>query len=245
MECHGKVDPMSISLEPDLPASPLVRGGKRTQASQLLSRLRADIVRGRLVPGERLVVSTLAERYDAGQTPMREALMRLVSEGFVTLEDQRGFSVAPVSREELIDLTAARADLDALALRASIEHGDDNWEAALLAAWHRLQKIPKIADDGVTIHPEWEERHSAFHAALVGACPNRVLLQMRAMLYERADRYRRLSVRYLRAPRDDKREHEEIMQAALARDASRAERLLKTHLHLTAKILLDEIELEA
>ena len=228
--------------EDDLPAAASARGGKRTQVSQLLSRLRNDIVCGRLPPSDRLVVAALAESYDVGQTPVREALMRLVSEGFVTLEDQRGFSVAPVSREELVDLTSARADIDGLALRASIEHGDDAWEAALLGAWHRLQKMRKIADDGLTIEATWEERHAAFHTALVAACPNKVLLQLRAMLYERADRYRRLSVRYLRVPRDDRGEHEAIMKAALARNAEEAERLLKAHVHTTAKILLDEID---
>ena len=148
-------NPMPNLTEDDLSAPASARGGKRTQVSQLLSRLRNDIVCGRLPPSDRLVVATLAESYDVGQTPVREALMRLVSEGFVTLEDQRGFSVAPVSREELVDLTSARADIDGLALRASIEHGDDAWEAALLGAWHRLQKMHKIADDGLTIEARW------------------------------------------------------------------------------------------
>jgi GntR family carbon starvation induced transcriptional regulator len=231
-----------MDADASTPAAPS-SGGKRTQASHLLSRLRTEIVCGRLPPGERLVIATLAEAFDAGQTPIREALMRLASEGFVTLEDQRGFSVAPVSREELVDLTATRAEIDGLAIRASIECGDDHWEAAVLGAFHRLQKINKIADDGLSIQAEWEERHKNFHSALVAACPNKVLLQLRAMLYERADRYRRLSVRYLRAPRDDRAEHEAIMKAALARDVAAAEQLLKAHTHCTAKILLDEIDL--
>lgn len=220
---------------------PPLLGGKQTRASQLLSRLRAEIISGRLAPGERLVVSTLAETLGAGQTPVREALMRLASEGFVVLEDQRGFSVAPVSRDELLDLTSARAELDALALRWSIQCGDDNWEASLLGAFHRLQKSTKIAGDG-SIQADWEERHRTFHEALVGACPNKVLLQVRTTLYERAERYRNLSVRYLRAPRDDRGEHEAIMNAALARDTAQAEQLLKTHILRTSEILLGEID---
>jgi DNA-binding GntR family transcriptional regulator len=112
----------------------------------------------------------------------------------------------------------------------------------VLGSFHRLQKLKKLTDDGQLIEPAWEERHRAFHAALVSACHNKVLLQVRATLYERADRYRRLSVRYLRAPRDDLGEHEAIMKAALARDAARAEFLLKAHLEQTSKILLDELD---
>ena len=232
---------MQSSTETEATAIAPVRG-KRTQATQLLSRLRTDIVWGRLAPGERLVVSTLSEAYDAGQTPVREALMRLASEGFVLLEDQRGFSVAPVSRAELVDLTAARAEIDALSLRSSIQHGDDNWEATLIGAWHRLQKMRKIREDGVTIDPEWEQRHSAFHEALTGACPNKVMLQIRAMLYQRADRYRRLSVRYLKAPRNDQGEHEALFKATLARNSELAEALLKEHIHTTSRILFEELD---
>ncbi|MGH8788419.1 MAG: GntR family transcriptional regulator [Cupriavidus necator] len=213
---------------------------KKTQATQLLARLRSDIVRGHMPPGERLVISALAEALDAGQTPIREALMRLVSEGLVTLEDQRGFSVAPVSRSELLDLTATRAEIEALALRWAIQQGDDNWEAGLLGAYHRLQKAHKLASDGLTIDPAWEERHNHFHAMLVGACSNKVLLQLRAQLYDRADRYRNLSTRYLKAPRDDLGEHEAIMKAALSRNCAEAERLLKAHIHLTVEIILAE-----
>lgn len=228
------------SLEASSSSSGAAPAGKRTQATQLLARLRNDIVRGHMPPGERLVISALAESIGAGQTPIREALMRLVSEGLVTLEDQRGFSVAPVSRSDLLDLTAARAEIEALALREAIERGDDNWEAAVLGAYHRLQKAHKLSDDGHSIDPDWEERHNHFHAMLVGACSNKVILQLRAQLYDRADRYRQLSTRYLKAPRDDLGEHEAIMNAALARNSAEAERLLKLHLHRTAQIILAE-----
>ena len=217
-------------------------GSRKTRTTQLLPLLRAEIISGRLAPGERLVLSTLAESFDAGQTPLREALLRMASEGLVVLEDQRGFTVAPVSREELIDLTSARAELDALALRWSIEHGDDHWEAALLGAFHRLQKSSKTAPESRSIESEWQERHTAFHAALVAACPNKVILQFRASLYERAERYRHLSVRYLRTPRDDVGEHEAMMKAALERDTALAERLVKTHIQRTSEVLLDEID---
>jgi GntR family carbon starvation induced transcriptional regulator len=207
--------------------------------------LRNDIVAGSMPPGERLVISALAESVGAGQTPIREALMRLVSEGLVTLEDQRGFSVAPVSRRELVDLTDSRAEIEALALRSSMLNGDDRWEGNLVAAFHRLGKALKRAEDGHSINPDWEERHNHFHAALVGACTNTVLLQLRAQLYDRADRYRKLSTRYLKAPRDDLGEHEAMMSAVLARDCTRAEELLKAHIRLTAQIILDEGAIQA
>lgn len=217
-------------------------GSKQTRATQLLAQLREAVITGRLLPGERLVVSALADTFGAGQTPIREALMRLASEGFVAQEDQRGFAVAPVSRAELVDLTQTRCEIEALAVSWSIAHGNDEWEAGLLAATHRLLKLEKLAPDGHSIAPGWAERHAAFHQALVAGCPNRVLLQTRALLSDRAERYRHLSVRYLREPRDDRSEHQAMAQAALSRDTARCVELARRHVAITSEILLAEID---
>ncbi|KQP22147.1 GntR family transcriptional regulator [Pseudorhodoferax sp. Leaf267] len=227
------------------PASAPVEGAsssKPTRATHLLGRLREAVITGKLAPGERLVVSTLAEAFAAGQTPIREALMRLASEGFIVQEDQRGFAVAPISRAELIDLTQARAEIEGLAMAWSIQHGGDDWEAGLLAACHRLLKLPKLSGDDQTITPGWSGRHLAFHQALMAGCPNRVVLQICALLSDRAERYRHLSVRYLKTPRDDRAEHEAMAQAALARDTARAVHLVQRHIQITSEILLAEID---
>jgi len=213
---------------------------KSTRASLALSRIREQIVSGRLPPGERLIVANLAELIDAGQTPVREALMRLVSEGLVVQEEQKGFSVAPVSRVDLLDLTTARAAIESLLVQWSIERGDDLWESEVLGTLHRLRKLKKLAADGHTVQENWEERHADFHSALISRCGNQTLSDVRGMLYTRADRYRMLSVRYLQAPRDDVGEHERIAEAALARDVSTAVSLIQDHIWTTTEILLGE-----
>lgn len=235
-QIHGPV------LAPSLP--PIAEGmaSKQTRATRLLGQIRQSIISGRLAPGERLVVGALAEVFGEGQTPVREALMKLASEGYVVQEDQRGFTVAPVSRSELLDLTQMRVEIESLALRWSIQHGDDAWEAGVLAASHRLLKLEKLGPDGHSINPQWSDRHLAFHQALVAGCPNLVLLQMRGFLSDRAERYPHLAVRYLKAPRDDRTEHEAISQAVLSRDIARAEALMRAHIELTSKILLAEID---
>ena len=114
-----KTTPIDALLAARTPTPALVNA-RQTRTTQLLAQLRSEIITGRLAPDERLVLSTLCEQFGAGQTPLREALLRLASEGLVVQEEQRGFSVAPVSREELLDLTASRAEVDALAhLRAT------------------------------------------------------------------------------------------------------------------------------
>ena len=114
-----------------------------TVNAQVFRQIRTDIVTCRLMPNERLRVESLRERYGVGGSPIREALMRLEAEGLVILEQNKGFRVSPVSREHLLDLMKTRVEIEGLALRWSIEKGGVDWEANLLAAYHRLSHQKK------------------------------------------------------------------------------------------------------
>ena len=212
----------------------------RTLATDVLERLRRDILECRLRPGTKLRFDELREAYGVGLSPLREALMRLASDGLVVLEDQRGFHVKPVSRADLIDVTRMREELESMALRLSVERGDDHWEADVLATFHRLSKLAKHgADDDRVISPEWEQRHRQFHHALVAACGSPWLLHFRGLLYDQADRYRRLSLHYLTMPRSDLGEHRALMEAAITRDAAKASHLIREHIAYTTRVVLE------
>src|ERR1700674_2455806 len=107
-----------------------------TLTAAVLREIRADIVACRLAPNERLRVEALRARYGVGGSPIREALMRLEVEGLVTLEQNKGFRVSPVSLDQLSDLMSTRVEIEGIALRWSIEKGGVEWEADLLAAFH-------------------------------------------------------------------------------------------------------------
>src|SRR5690554_5542948 len=79
-----------------------------TLTSRVYERLRDDIVLCRLAPGQKLGLDLLRERYQVGMTPLREALYRLSASNLVTLEDRKGFRVAPVSREHLSEVIELR-----------------------------------------------------------------------------------------------------------------------------------------
>ena len=201
--------------------------------AEVFRRIRADIVACRLMPDERLRVEALRERYGFGGSPIREALMRLQAEGLVELEQNKGFRVSRVSRESLLDLMRTRIEIEAIALRWSIERGGVEWEADLLGAFHRLSRQKKIDESGGGINPEWSRQHRAFHDTLVAACGSPTILAIRAGLFDQVERYVALSIRSKLAPRNDHAEHEQIMRAALARDAERAVELNREHIERT------------
>jgi DNA-binding GntR family transcriptional regulator len=167
--------------------------------------------------------------------------MRLETEGLVELEQNKGFRVSAVSQEQLTDVMRVRVEIESLALRWSIEQGDVNWEANLLGAFHRLSRQTKMSVDGATIDPVWASEHRAFHAALVAACGSPTLMSMRDGLFDQAQRYVALSVAARAIRRDDIAEHEQIMQAALNRDASRAVDLIGEHIDSTTKKVLKSL----
>ncbi|MBV9828270.1 MAG: FCD domain-containing protein [Alphaproteobacteria bacterium] len=207
----------------------------RTLATSIHARLRRDILLGVFRPGDRLRIDALCDRYEVGTTPMREALNRLSAENLVAREDQRGFRVASVSLDDLAELTKTQRWISELALRESIGNGDAAWEEQVLLAAHRLSRVRREGPDGYgSFNPEWEERHRAFHLALIAACGSRWLCDFYSMLMDRNTRYRYLAFADGSEPRDVEAEHRAIVEAALARDADRAVAAAHAHLGRTS-----------
>lgn len=212
----------------------------QTVTTLVVERLRADILGVQFQPGDKLRFRELRARYGVGISPLREALTRLAADGIVVLEDQRGFRVAPVSRADLEDVTRLRQQLETMALRMAIANGDEEWEVRVMAALHRLSKLPEHnPGDERTMNEQWARRHEEFHQALLSACGSPRLLQFRKMLFDQSERYRRLSKVYSGQPRDVLSEHRSITDAALARDTELACSLLSDHLGRTAAIVLE------
>jgi DNA-binding GntR family transcriptional regulator len=204
----------------------------RTLVEATYLRLRRDIIEGRLAPGTKLRVEHLKDNYEIGAGTLREALSLLLSDALVISEGQRGFYVSPISLEDLRDITQQRILLESEALRQSIAEGDDDWEAELVAAYHRLERMEKAQGGAKKKNAaEWEVRNREFHEALIGACTSRWLRYMIGLLYRQAERYRYLTIVHSVRPRKVHDEHTAIFKSVLKRDVDRAVRALEEHIH--------------
>jgi GntR family transcriptional regulator, carbon starvation induced regulator len=209
----------------------------RTLASDVFERLRRDILECRLAPGTRLRFKDLRARYRSGLSPIREALMRLVADDLVILEDHKGFRVAPVSQEELVDLAMTWYELEALGIRHSIKKGDDRWAANIRARFGELSKHRMTTADG-RLDAGWEPRNLAFHESLYAACGSPSLMRFCRVLSERFSRYRRLWARNLARKRDISKEHADLCRAVLSRNTTAALAALRRHRMTTVEDLL-------
>ena len=142
-------------------------------------------------------------------SPLREALARLAGDQLVKTEDQRGFWVAPLSLDELDDISRVRTLVETEALRLSIENGDEAWERGVRGAFEALSEVERDLPAVQQPIPQetlvlWEERNHAFHTALIAAClsvapPQEAALAGAAWMSlasERAARDRRGPARY-------------------------------------------------
>lgn len=213
------------------PASPQ----SSTQRAYLA--LRKDIITGRIPPGERLKVDALKTALDTGASPIREALSLLTSDQLVDRLDQRGFRVAQTSRAQFQEILDLRCNLEELALRASLENSNAEWEDALVLAHHHMSKADRTDLELFEVH------HKRFHMALLDACQSPILLRFCGQLYDLNVRYRYLAGRsksYGR--RDVETEHRAILEAAIDRDAEKVCETLLDHYRKTGAFLAEQID---
>jgi GntR family carbon starvation induced transcriptional regulator len=210
-----------------------------TQADQAYEHLLAQILDGRLAPRAKVIISEVAVALGFSPGSIREALSRLAAEKWAIATAQKGYSVAPVSIEELKDLTRTRIVIEQFCMRAAIANGDVEWETSIVAAYHRLHRLPvHAAETAPRVNPAWVAAHMTFHEALASACSSPWMLNIRAMLYAQSERYRQLSVALAREDRDVDAEHKGILEACIARRADKACELIDQHLTRTTEILV-------
>lgn len=195
-------------------------------------QLREDIIAGRYQPGEKLRLEHLKSTYNVSAGTLREAVALLVSDALVTAQAQRGFRVAPMSIEDLEDLTRSRVLVECAALRESIEQGDDVWEANLVGAYHRLSRAEeRLSSNPAEAFKDWEQRNREFHSALLAACTSQWLPRLSKLFYQLTERYRRISAVDVKPKVRSREEHQKIFAAAIARDVPTATREMENHIH--------------
>ncbi|WP_209506749.1 MULTISPECIES: GntR family transcriptional regulator [unclassified Ruegeria] len=200
-----------------------------TIGASTYQRIKRDIIFGELQPGSKLKLDALKERYSASLSTLRETLNRLASDGFVEAPEQRGFLVTPVSREDLTEISELRVLLECHALELSIANGDTDWEGNLVAAHHKLHLMEQRLLKGDDSEKEtWKRYDSEFHQAMIAACNSKNLLSLHSIIYDKYLRYQMLVLTY--RGEVAAQEHKRMFDAALAKDADTAKKLLEDHI---------------
>lgn len=211
-----------------------------TLGAGVYEQLRADVLAGRFAPDERLRPVDLASRFGVGAGVVREALTRLAEQRLLVAEPNRGYRVMSIGAAQISELVELRRVTECGALRLSVQRGDLDWEARVLAAHQSLAELPDTA------HADAKSlMHKEFHQALVSGCANSRLVLLCEELFLESELYRRWAGAVVRRSGGDESrahdrvgEHLALRNAALTRDADSLVALHEAHLRRTADLAL-------
>lgn len=188
---------------------------------------------GRFPPGSRIKENDLTRWLKMSRTPVREALMRLESEGLLRHEAYRGIVIAQLDRQMVIELFLVREAAEGAAAALAARHATDGEIAALQA----LLKLERgVADDPV----EGARYNRKLHAEIHGCAHNRYLLAHLRSLWSHMALVTNWTRRAKGRPEEALREHEAIITAIAERNAAAAEQAARSHIRAAQRALLTD-----
>ncbi|SAK39194.1 GntR family transcriptional regulator [Caballeronia ptereochthonis] len=222
----------------DLPASgsphPVSFRDAQFEPRQSTSRFIADalrtaIVEGSLLPGEPLRQDAIARQFSVSAIPVREAFRQLESEGWVTIEPNRGAAVSLQSADEAREIYEIRASLESLAIGIAIGH---HTPETLADAKRLLEAAENEPDPALYV-----VRNEQFHMSLYAPADRPRLMELIGQMHRRGERYLRLKLGLPIHKDSSDAEHRAIFEALAARDIERAQTLVARHLLSTGELI--------
>ena len=202
---------------------------------EVYDHIKTEILTGKLSSGERLGEIALAERLGVSRTPVREAVQRLVQDGLVEVEANKGARVRALSIAQIEETYAVREALDGLAARLAAEHRTDADLNRMRDALDKLETSPSGAYlEQVGIDLE-------FHAAIAGASRNTVLDGVLRGISETVTRVKQLT-RETNQTKETRTDHHAILTAIQKRDPDAAERTARVHVRRFQTLVIGQIQ---
>lgn len=188
--------------------------------------------------GFRALEREFAESLDMSRTPVREALLRLESEGLIELIPRHGARVLPVSAADMREIYEVLTALESSAAEIVTRKRPDAAQLEPLSAASRDMTVALRNGD----LDEWARADERFHRSLLELADNKILIQIVQQLWDRAHRARLVTLRLRPAPTHSTREHKAIVDAIKAGDPEETGRLYRAHRQRASAELLDILE---
>ncbi len=208
-----------------------------TLRERILETIRDAIISGALKPGEKVAEPELAERFGISRTPIREAFRQLESEGYLTVIPRKGAVVVSFSQRDVEEFYAIKSILEGYAARKACEKLSDR-EIQRLEGIN--EKLRTLAEDGDIKH--FFKVHNDFHELFIKAADNDKLTDLIASLVGKFQRLRVASLSLPGRMRVSVDEHEKIIDAFRARDAEKAEKLVRKNAEYGGKVLMQGVD---
>lgn len=201
-----------------------------TMADGITGRLRQAIITGTIGPGERIRVADLERKFGVSHIPIREALRRLQSEGFVEISPRRTTIAAGVDLADLTNIYDLRRIIEVEIGRRAVSRMTKSDIEALRRA---LASFKAVATDPSSA--EFWERHRDFHWAILAPAANPTVQRVLESLWQSSERYVRLFVSTFATMNTVMDLHVELYEACAGGDVTTFETALTRHFVETEK----------
>lgn len=209
--------------------SPALVASRTSLREQVTEVLRGSVITGAMRPGELYSVPALAEKFGVSATPVREAMLDLVTEGLIEAVRNKGFRVTEPTDEQLDDLNDLRMLIEVPTCARLAEAYSSAWDAELAELRALAAEIVSYAESRDLVAYVEADRH--FHLRLLALAGNDELVDVVGRLRARSRLYGLERLARQGTLGRSAAEHFELMEAVMARDPARAADVMRRHIH--------------
>lgn len=194
------------------------------------------ILDGEFKAGDRLVERELAERLNISRTPIREALFRLESQGFVKTVPRKGVIVADISEKEIIEVFTILSSLEVLAAKLAVQKLDDEMKNKFTGSIMKVQEFLNNPEEDAA------ELHRELNHLLYSSAKNVKLYEMLSGLSDYIRAFAKIGHKNPGRAKQSMEEHLKIMEAIVNKEMEMAEYLTKIHIENSKKAYIEAVQ---
>lgn len=210
---------------------------KVSYKDQVYEYLKKAIITGELKTGEIYSEQQVADQLGVSRTPVREAVIRLCNEHVLEVHLNRGWSVKPITEDDVHYLLQARLALEGYGLRYLIRHaGEPVWDETIDRLTDCQKRNEAYAQDE-SHHLEFTRIDTEFHQLMVTCTGNPYLISLESQIKMKMEQATLNSLSFSQRNKVAYQEHQNILNKLLQKDEEGLIHAYRKHMHETAEIL--------
>ncbi len=194
----------------------------KTKTEVVYDFLKNNILNGNFKPEEKIVISEVAKQMDVSDIPIREAIKRLQTEGFLDITPHVGASVIKINPEEFEEIALIRGELERLAAKLAVKYLTEK-------EFNEMERIHKEGELALQNNnfQKLAELNKKFHFKIYNATPHKLLLKMISDLWDKARMLPHVFTYSTERCRQSQKEHKMILDALRKGDGKTAGQIIK------------------
>jgi DNA-binding GntR family transcriptional regulator len=205
-----------------------------TNKQTVYDDIKEQIIQEKLQPGQWLIERELCSAYGLSRTPIREILWKLLADGFLEQESNKGFAVRKLSLEQIFEVFQTREAIEGMATRLACRKGDELFMSHLIDIREKLSQVDVEAavNQGIALGRE-------LHNAIMGAARNNLMADISVRLNNLTVLTSNITRKSPVIEKQSQEAHDKIIDALLERDEEKSEQAMRDHLRDTCRQVVE------